>query len=70
VTIFWTFLPELSHLVLSFLQKLSLFEENKNEMTQLGILEKAALFLDCSYPLAQEAAARVLYNLSFDAVLR
>ncbi|KZS21217.1 Kinesin-associated protein 3 [Daphnia magna] len=61
---------ELNYLVLTFLQKLSIFGENKDEMAQLGVIEKAAILVDSPHRLVQDSAARVLYNLSFDPVLR
>ena len=64
------FATELNYLVLTFLQKLSIFAENKDEMTQLGLIERAAVLINSPSRLVQDAAARVLYNLSFDATLR
>lgn len=61
---------ELYVLVLTFLQKLSIFAENKDEMAELGVIEKAAILIDSSHRLVQDSAARVLYNLSFDPALR
>ena len=56
--------------MLTFLQKLSIFGENKDEMTQLGVIEKAAILVDSPHRLVQDSDARVLYNLSFDPALR
>lgn len=61
---------ELNYLVLTFLQKLSIFGENKDEMAQSGVVEKAAVLVESPHRLVQDSAARVLYNLSFDPVLR
>jgi len=61
---------ELNYLVLTFLQKLSIFGENKDEMAQQGVIEKAAILLESPHRLVQDSAARVLYNLSFDPILR
>nr|CAG4641607.1 EOG090X049M [Eurycercus lamellatus] len=61
---------ELNYLVLTFLQKLSIFGENKDEMVQQGVIEKAAVLVDSPHRLVQDSAARVLYNLSFDPALR
>nr|CAG4649243.1 EOG090X049M [Scapholeberis mucronata] len=61
---------ELNYLVLTFLQKLSIFGENKDEMAQSGVIEKAAVLVESPHRLVQDSAARVLYNLSFDSVLR
>lgn len=57
-------------MVLTFLQKLSIFGENKDEMSQQGVIEKAALLVDSPHRMVQDSAARVLYNLSFDPTLR
>jgi len=61
---------ELNYLVLIFLQKLSIFAQNKDEMAELGLIEKAAVLINSPSRSVQDAAARVLYNLSFDATLR
>ena len=61
---------ELNNLVLTFLQKLSIFGENKDEMAQQGLIEKAAILVESPHRLVQDSAARVLYNLSFDPILR
>ena len=61
---------ELNYLVLTFLQKLSIFAENKDEMAHLGLIERAAVLINSSNRLVQDAATRVIYNLSFDATLR
>lgn len=66
----YVFVAELYVLVLTFLQKLSIFAENKDEMAELGVIEKAAAFIDSPHRLVQDSAARVLYNLSFDPALR
>lgn len=56
--------------MLTFIQKLSIFGENKDELVQLGVIEKAAILVDSPHRLVQDSAARVLYNLSFDPTLR
>lgn len=43
--------PDLLFIVLNFLKKLSIFGENKNEMKNLGIIEKLARFIPCNNQL-------------------
>ena len=69
-------LDELTGLVLLFLKKLSIFEENKTEMSAYKLCAALAPLLPSASPpagassavspLVQEAALRLLYNLSFD----
>jgi hypothetical protein len=40
--------PDLLFIVLNFLKKLSIFGENKNEMKELGIVEKLTRFIPCN----------------------
>jgi hypothetical protein len=40
--------PDLLFIVLNFLKKLSIFGENKNEMKDLGIIEKLTRFIPCN----------------------
>ena len=40
--------PDLLFIVLNFLKKLSIFGENKNEMKELGIIEKLNRFIPCN----------------------
>jgi hypothetical protein len=56
----------------TFLKKLSIFAENKDEMLQLDIMQKLVAFVNTRNPNAvlQEAVYRLLFNLSFDATLR
>ena len=63
---------ELLILVLSFLKKLSCFWENKEEMASDGIVEKINKILFLTPPNADlnNAALRLLLNLSFDNELR
>nr|CAG4640776.1 EOG090X049M [Eulimnadia texana] len=61
---------ELIYLVLTFLQKLSIFNENKTEFERLGVVEKAAVLLEYPATYVRDSAARVLYNLSFDPTMR
>ena len=39
-------------------------------MVRLRVVELAAVLVDSSYRSVQEAAVKVLYNLSFDTSLR
>ena len=40
--------PDLLFIVLNFIKKLSIFGENKNEMKELGIIEKLNRFIPCN----------------------
>ena len=40
--------PYFLFIVLNFLKKLSIFGENKNEMKELGIIEKLNRFIPCN----------------------
>ena len=62
--------PDLLFIVLNFLKKLSIFGENKNEMKDLGIIEKLNRFIPCNNQLLLQIALRTLYNLSFDHEIR
>jgi len=55
---------------INFLKKLSIFAENKNEMIEMGVIEKLARFLPCNNQLLMSYALRLLYNLSFDQRVR
>lgn len=63
-------LPELLILVLSFLKKLSIFVENKNEMAENGVIEKIAHLVPCESPDLLNVTLRLLLNLSFDYEMR
>ena len=58
--------PDLLFIVLNFIKKLSIFGENKNEMKDLGIIEKLNRFIPCNNTLLLQIALRTLFNLSFD----
>lgn len=58
--------PDLLFIVLNFIKKLSIFGENKNEMKELGIIEKLNRFIPCNNTLLLQIALRTLFNLSFD----
>ncbi|XP_076806498.1 kinesin-associated protein 3-like isoform X2 [Clavelina lepadiformis] len=62
--------PDLILLVISFLKKLSIFLENKNEMTNQDIVAKVAPYVACDNSELSSLAVRLLLNLSFDKNLR
>ena len=43
--------PDLLFIVLNFLKKLSIFGDNKNEMKELGVIEKLNRFIPCNNQL-------------------
>lgn len=57
-------------LIISFLQKLSIFVENKNNMAAKGIIEKIAPLLDSSNADLVNVSLKLLFNLTFDTKLR
>ncbi|XP_072014617.1 kinesin-associated protein 3-like [Amphiura filiformis] len=61
---------ELLILVVSFLKKLSIFVENKNEMSQYHIIEKLVKLIPCDHEDLLNISLRLLLNLSFDTDLR
>ncbi|XP_059840433.1 kinesin-associated protein 3a isoform X1 [Hypanus sabinus] len=61
---------ELLILVMSFLKKLSVFVENKNDMVELNIIEKLAKLVPCEHEDLLNITLRLLLNLSFDTGLR
>ncbi|XP_067118777.1 kinesin-associated protein 3 isoform X2 [Centruroides vittatus] len=63
-------LPELLILVVSFLKKLSIFVENKNEMAEHCIIEKVARLVPNEHQDLLNITLRLLLNLSFDLDLR
>ena len=40
--------PDLLFIILNFLKKLSIFGDNKNEMKELGIIDKLNRFIPCN----------------------
>ncbi|GAB1600302.1 kinesin-associated protein 3-like isoform X1 [Argonauta hians] len=62
--------PELLILVVSFLKKLSIFIENKNEMAEHGIISKLAPLVPCDNEDLLNITLRLLKNLSFDSEQR
>lgn len=57
-------------LIVSFLQKLSIFVENKNAMASKGIVEKLVPLLDLNNADIVNVTLKLLFNLSFDTKLR
>ena len=62
--------PELLILVVSFLKKLSIFQENKTDMADNDIIEKIAVLIPHENDDLLNIALRLLLNLTFDAELR
>ncbi|KAG8436493.1 hypothetical protein GDO86_007550 [Hymenochirus boettgeri] len=61
---------ELLILVVSFLKKLSIFMENKNDMAEMDIVEKLSKMVPCEHEDLLNITLRLLLNLSFDTGLR
>ncbi|CAI9726456.1 kinesin-associated protein 3 isoform X3 [Octopus vulgaris] len=61
---------ELLMLVVSFLKKLSIFIENKNEMAEHCIIERLAPLVPCDNEDLLNISLRLLKNLSFDSEQR
>ncbi|CAH1786263.1 unnamed protein product [Owenia fusiformis] len=61
---------ELLILVVSFLKKLSIFSENKDEMLEQNIIEKLTKIVPCNHEDLLNVTLRLLLNLSFDSELR
>ncbi|XP_075793101.1 kinesin-associated protein 3 isoform X5 [Pelodiscus sinensis] len=61
---------ELLILVVSFLKKLSIFMENKNDMVEMDIVEKLVKMVPCEHEDLLNITLRLLLNLSFDTGLR
>uniref|UniRef100_A0A672I0P0 Kinesin associated protein 3 n=1 Tax=Salarias fasciatus TaxID=181472 RepID=A0A672I0P0_SALFA len=61
---------ELLVLVVSFLKKLSIFLENKNDMAEMDTVERLARLLPCKHKALLNLTLRLLLNLSFDSGLR
>ncbi|CAB3231121.1 unnamed protein product [Arctia plantaginis] len=57
-------------LIVSFLQKLSIFVENKNNMAARSIIDKLAPLLDSSNADLVNVTLKLLFNLTFDTKLR
>ncbi|XP_060132614.1 kinesin-associated protein 3 isoform X2 [Zootoca vivipara] len=61
---------ELLILVVSFLKKLSIFMENKNDMVEMDIVDKLVKMVPCEHEDLLNITLRLLLNLSFDTSLR
>ncbi|KAK7945363.1 hypothetical protein WMY93_001091 [Mugilogobius chulae] len=61
---------ELLVLVVSFLKKLSIFLENKNDMAELDTVERLSRLVPCEHEDLLNLTLRLLLNLSFDSGLR
>uniref|UniRef100_A0A673BZP9 Kinesin associated protein 3 n=1 Tax=Sphaeramia orbicularis TaxID=375764 RepID=A0A673BZP9_9TELE len=61
---------ELLVLVVSFLKKLSIFLENKNDMAEMDTVERLARLVPCDHDDLMNLTLRLLLNLSFDSGLR
>lgn len=57
-------------LVVTFLKKLSMFEENKDSFRELNVVELMVTFLPCSSQPLVNISLRLLFNLSFDKDIR
>lgn len=62
--------PELLILVVSFLKKLSIFQENKTEMADSNIIEKISALIPHENDDLLNIALRLLLNMTFDSDLR
>lgn len=58
--------PDLVLVVLTFLFKMSIIGENKDQMIEAGIIEKINKFLSCDNEMHLTLTLRILFNLSFD----
>ncbi|TPP58871.1 Kinesin-associated protein 3 [Fasciola gigantica] len=61
---------ELLILVVSFLKKLSIFSENKNQMLESGVVDRLLRLLTRPEAEVVSVTLRLLFNLSFDASAR
>lgn len=62
--------PELVILTIVFLKKLSIFEENKDAMVELTVVDKLLRYVRCDHDKTVQTALKLLFNLSFDPALR
>lgn len=62
--------PELVILTIVFLKKLSIFEENKDAMLELGVVDRLLRYVRCNHDKTVQTALKLLFNLSFDPELR
>lgn len=61
---------ELAILVISFLKKLSIFKENKDQMQELELMEKLSQLIPCPNDDLMNITLRLILNLTFDTDLR
>lgn len=61
---------ELLVLVVTFLKKLSIIRDNKDEMNKLNVISKLPRLLQSTETELLQATLRFIFNLSFDASLR
>lgn len=57
-------------LIMTFLKKLSVFEENKDHIREQNLIVKLMQFLTCSSSPLINISLRLLFNLSFDTEIR
>lgn len=57
-------------LVVTFLKKLSIYEENKESLKALNVVSRVSRFIPCSSAPLVNITLRFLFNLSFDAEIR
>ncbi|TMW57386.1 hypothetical protein Poli38472_003311 [Pythium oligandrum] len=62
--------PDLVILTIGFLKKLSIFEENKDAMVELGAIERLLRYVRCNHDKTIQMGLKLLFNLSFDPSLR
>ena len=61
---------ELAILVISFLKKLSIFKENKDQMNELEVMEKVSQLIPAQNDDMMNITLRLILNLTFDTALR
>ncbi|KAJ7986251.1 hypothetical protein DPEC_G00338010 [Dallia pectoralis] len=61
---------ELLLMVVTFLKKLSVFMENKNDMAEMNMVDKLSRLLSMEHEDLLNHTLRLLFNLSFDTSLR
>uniref|UniRef100_A0A6B2EDZ3 Putative kinesin associated protein kap n=1 Tax=Phlebotomus kandelakii TaxID=1109342 RepID=A0A6B2EDZ3_9DIPT len=57
-------------LVVTFLKKLSIVKDNKDEMYELNVVEKLPRLLQSTHPDLIQVTLKLIFNLSFDGPLR
>uniref|UniRef100_A0A1L8DUQ1 Putative kinesin associated protein kap n=1 Tax=Nyssomyia neivai TaxID=330878 RepID=A0A1L8DUQ1_9DIPT len=57
-------------LVVTFLKKLSIVKDNKDEMYELNVVEKLPRLLQSTHPDLIQVTLKLIFNLSFDGALR